>query len=478
MLHQVDLARALGLSGDFLARAQLQPPSRNDTSSRATIHRRMFAAMALNELLNEAPLAQVSEDFGLSRGQLQQLQSSAAAHGAMVCLFCETMEWWALALVIGQVQERVGHGVATELTGLVCVPSMTATRARILFDGGISTAAQLASTDVTKIAQILQKSCRGGTRKLDPVAAGGKDEVHAVLRRMEFRTAKLLVRNARRYAQQTPATAQAVTEAAGPQQPANFVPFNIVDVSRSDEDFLNFSSRWNEAEVFAWQPVQESGQMRGLMISLDAETAFFVPLLARTQADDRMMQLAQGRFTSPKASKICFDLKSAIPAVSGLFTISAPLEDPMLASGLLHASGEARDVKSLYEAYCGEEESSKWPPEKVLGCGRLSVAALVIRSFSIHKHVMACLEQHQMTILYREVEMPLVPVLSAMEVAGIGFSESQSQKLAEQIGDTLQGLQSEINLMAGRTVRVSCQKDVCEAISDCIGQQQPLWHRL
>lgn len=48
-----------------------------------SLHRRFYVALALNELVQEVPLSEVSTKFGLQKGMLQNLQQSSATFAGL-----------------------------------------------------------------------------------------------------------------------------------------------------------------------------------------------------------------------------------------------------------------------------------------------------------------------------------------------------------------------------------------------------------
>lgn len=47
------------------------------------IHQRFFAALALNDLVNETPISTVAETYTLNKGVIQNLQQAASTFAGM-----------------------------------------------------------------------------------------------------------------------------------------------------------------------------------------------------------------------------------------------------------------------------------------------------------------------------------------------------------------------------------------------------------
>ncbi len=76
----------------------------------------------------------------------------------MVTVFCSRLGWGNLELLLSQFQERLQFGVQRELVDLVRLPLLNGQRARVLYDAGVKTIADLAQTEPAQIEQILHKS--------------------------------------------------------------------------------------------------------------------------------------------------------------------------------------------------------------------------------------------------------------------------------------------------------------------------------
>jgi DNA polymerase theta len=76
----------------------------------------------------------------------------------MVTSFCGKLGWSNLELLLSQFQERLQFGVQRELCDLVRLGTMNGQRARVLYDYGIKTVAELAASDPAQVESILHKA--------------------------------------------------------------------------------------------------------------------------------------------------------------------------------------------------------------------------------------------------------------------------------------------------------------------------------
>ena len=154
------VADLVGIEEAFLARAvRGRILTRTDQHRQSlAVHRRFFAALALQDLVHEVPLNVVTRRYGANRGMLQSLQGSAATFAGMVTVFCEKLGWTNMELLLSQFQSRLSFGVERELCDLVRISLLNAARARMLYNAGYHTIASVAAAPPSEIENILHNA--------------------------------------------------------------------------------------------------------------------------------------------------------------------------------------------------------------------------------------------------------------------------------------------------------------------------------
>ncbi|XP_018493658.1 DNA polymerase theta [Galendromus occidentalis] len=152
------VAEVIGFEPAFVSKCIRAAASKREMSSKVTLHQRFYVALALNELVQEVPLSEVSEKFGLQKGLLQNLQQSAATFAGMVSIFCKRLGWHNLELLISQFQKRLHFGVQQELCELLQLVPMTAQVARILFNAGFTNLPQVARAELHEVESALRNA--------------------------------------------------------------------------------------------------------------------------------------------------------------------------------------------------------------------------------------------------------------------------------------------------------------------------------
>ena len=158
---------------------QLNIPTQTEKQAQQlAVHSRFYTALALHDLVNEVPLARVSERYGASKGMLQSLQQAASTYAGMVTAFCHKMGWRNMELLVGQFQDRLQFGVQRELIDLCRLDALNGQRARILYNAKIDTVAVLANSSAYDVENILANAMAFESQK----ARDGETEREAARR--------------------------------------------------------------------------------------------------------------------------------------------------------------------------------------------------------------------------------------------------------------------------------------------------------
>ena len=197
MKHVADV---IGIQEGFLAQAvQGRIPERTQAQrQKLEVHRRFLTALALHDLVREAPLSLVAHKYSVSKGLLQNLQSASGTFAGMVTVFCSRLGWKNLELLLGQFQSRLTFGVERELCDLVQISALNGSRARALYNAGFHTLSAVATANPITIESCLRKAFPFQSSKIN----SGSEAVHTAwcskLRRgmTEGEQARLIVREA------------------------------------------------------------------------------------------------------------------------------------------------------------------------------------------------------------------------------------------------------------------------------------------
>ena len=170
------MATTLGVCESFLAQAiQGRLPERTaEQRERLRVHRRFFTALALHDLVHEAPILYVAGKYSVSKGLLQTLQSAAGMFSGMVTVFCARLGWKNMELLLSQFQSRLSFGVERELCDLVRISLVNGFRARALYNAGFHTLSGLATTNPLAVEHCLRNSVPFRSSKAESGESGSE----------------------------------------------------------------------------------------------------------------------------------------------------------------------------------------------------------------------------------------------------------------------------------------------------------------
>eukprot|EP00929_Paragymnodinium_shiwhaense_P102803 TRINITY_DN66034_c0_g1_i2.p1 TRINITY_DN66034_c0_g1~~TRINITY_DN66034_c0_g1_i2.p1 ORF type:complete len:2071 (-),score=351.10 TRINITY_DN66034_c0_g1_i2:81-6293(-) len=119
---------------------------------------RFYSSIVLWAVLHETPAPMLLERFSIGRGQLQQLQQSAASFTTTIAVFCSKLQWFAIEALILSFRQRFAFGVRQELVPLMEIPGMDCIVARALYEAGFTTPAVICGATTGEVLRVLHKT--------------------------------------------------------------------------------------------------------------------------------------------------------------------------------------------------------------------------------------------------------------------------------------------------------------------------------
>ncbi len=178
-----------------------------------------------------------------------------------------------------------------------------------------------------------------------------------------------------------------------------------------------------------------------------------------------VLEKLSGAITDAKVLKSGWDIKSSRTILSRYGSELKGMHfDPMLASFLINPLGRTDAPTDLLFKYFGITPS-------VLEGGpahgpKLAVAAMMDKLESVMGEELETLGTAK---LFNEVEMPLVEVLSAMEIAGVNVDIERLREISEDMGGRLKRLETDIYALAGGDFNIGSPKQLGTVLFDKLG---------
>ena len=233
----------------------------------------------------------------------------------------------------------------------------------------------------------------------------------------------------------------------------------------------------------------------GLAVAVEAGEAYYLPLSHRRPGeldlggaeglnlpglDDPAMAPLVAVLEDPGIRKVGHDLKYALLALRRLDVELRGLDfDIMIASYLLEPGRREHELDSLALQRLGHSATTR---EDLCGKGRSEVPVAecgidAVRDFACEKADLSLrlwdrleqeLPEYHLDTLFRDVEMPLVPVLADMEQAGIGIDTAFFGEVSKKLEKELRLIESDIYKEAGEEFNINSTPQLREVLFDTL----------
>ncbi|MCA3441980.1 MAG: DNA polymerase I [Rhodobacter sp.] len=233
-------------------------------------------------------------------------------------------------------------------------------------------------------------------------------------------------------------------------------------------------------------------ELVGISLCVEAGHACYIPLLHRQGGGDLFgaVDLVDGQLPLETALamlkpvleddsilKIGQNMKYDAKIFARHGIAVTPIDDTMLMSYAMHAGLHGHGMDALSEQYLGHVPI---PIKSLLGSGKGMVtfdrvpvddavkyaaedADVTLR---LWKTFRPQLHKAQVTTVYETLERPLVPVLAAMEMAGVQVDRDTLSRLSNAFAQKMAGLEAEIHALAGESFNVGSPKQLGEILFD------------
>lgn len=154
--------------------------------------------------------------------------------------------------------------------------------------------------------------------------------------------------------------------------------------------------------------------------------------------------------------------------------------DTMIASYLLDPSRRGHALDDLAEAYLNHRMI---PIRDLIGSGRsqINFSAVPINkaseyscedadvTFRIAEMLGPKMDEQGLGQLFRDVELPLIPILADIELAGVFVDTAYLAELSKEFGEMLDKIESQIYFLAGESFNINSPKQLSEILFQKLG---------
>jgi len=243
-----------------------------------------------------------------------------------------------------------------------------------------------------------------------------------------------------------------------PQEPAYDVNTTYV-VVEAQEQRQELARTLSTQKLFAFEAVTDGATnfefvLKGIAFSYETNAAHFIPVRSAEEAKE-VAAVFKDVFANPSIEKAGHNVKHSILALKkqGL-EIAGPFFDIMLAHYLIEPEA-AHDLQVLCSQYINFEllaDTDSVHPKKA--------GERVDKILQIREKLLVELEERNHGKLMREVEMPLVEVLAAMEYEGVKVDTDALGKLSVELKTESEKVQREVFDLAGAEFNIGSPKQL------------------
>ncbi|MDQ2661737.1 MAG: DNA polymerase, partial [Actinomycetota bacterium] len=232
------------------------------------------------------------------------------------------------------------------------------------------------------------------------------------------------------------------------------------------------------AELTAWLERAVVAEPAGLGVSLEIVDGRVIGAGIATSEETVHLPWQPGsaeaapfeRWLAGESPKIMTDAKSQIKALSrsGL-TFDGLVLDPLIAGWLVRPTLSEKTLADLVAHHLGETvpqgDPAQLVPEEGTDAGAPEYAWYSLRLAPV---ILRALSESSRRLL-AEVEMPLVPVLAAMELRGVTVDHAELASLSSELGERAAALAASAYAEIGREVNLGSPKQLQEVLFDQLG---------
>jgi len=281
-----------------------------------------------------------------------------------------------------------------------------------------------------------------------------------------------------------------------PQTP-NLPPF-VYNTIFTEEEFNAWLNKLEKAEIFAFDLETTSldahqAQIVGIALAI-ADIAVYIPLThsypdAPKQLDATwVLSKLKPLLENPNKAKVAqngkYDMNVFAHATPPIM-VQGLAFDSMLESHLLNATATKHDLDSLAAKYLNYQAIS-FADVAGKGAKQLNFSQVAITdaakyaaedaylALHLHHHLWAKLSEHPAQAqLLQELEMPLVPVIAAIEQQGVLINRTLLEQQSSELGAKLEELQNEAFILAGEEFNLASPKQLGQILYQKLGLPIP-----
>ncbi|MBE6307461.1 MAG: DNA polymerase I [Bacteroidales bacterium] len=254
--------------------------------------------------------------------------------------------------------------------------------------------------------------------------------------------------------------------------------YHLVD---NEEAMWDLAALLGNASAFAFD-TETTGidamqsELVGMSFAMQAHEAYYVPVPANRTDAEAVVEIFRSALENDRIEKIGQNIKYDYIIMRNYgVTLCGKMFDTMIAHYLLQPE-QRHNMDYLAEVYLQYRTITI---DELIGSkskGQISMRQVPIPdvceyaaedadvTWQLQEVLRKELEQEEMTMLFDEIEMPLVRVLAEMEIAGVQVDTEAIKSSAQSLEDRINALEAEIFDLAGMTFNIASPRQVGEVL--------------
>jgi DNA polymerase-1 len=243
-----------------------------------------------------------------------------------------------------------------------------------------------------------------------------------------------------------------------------------------------------DTETTSTDPMR--AELVGISIAVDDETGYYLPVGHEAPPGKQLSRAAitqgLGRLlVDPKIPKVGHNLKYDLIVLARHGLPVAPLGfDTMIAEWLCNPASRSLGLKSLawvrlgmkmteIEALIGKGKEQRTMAQVPIAEAAAYAAADAVAVFRLMPLLQKELGNCQATKLFEEIEMPLIPVLASMEMAGISLDVDFLARMSQELDTRMREIETQVHQAVGMPFNLNSTQQLSVALFETLKLPPP-----
>lgn len=235
---------------------------------------------------------------------------------------------------------------------------------------------------------------------------------------------------------------------------------------------------------------QMRAELVGISVAVDEEEGYYLPVGHRPELGQQLplatvLEALSGPLTNPRIPKVGHNLKYDFIVLARYGLRPSPLAfDTMIAEWLINPASHNLGLKNLawvrldlrmteIEALIGKGKNQRSMAEVNISDAAAYATADAIAVLRLLPVLQDDLQSHQAGRIFDEIEMPLVPVLAEMEMAGVLLDTAFLASMSNELNARLGTIESQVYALVGEVFNINSTQQLSRVLFERLHLSPP-----